>query len=55
MAWELSNYTITILCGQKPFLPLGPSGRRGIVVACVRPSVRPSVRLSVRNPSLSAR
>ena len=30
------------------FLPLGLSSRRGIVVACVFPSVRPSVNPSVR-------
>ena len=33
---------------SKIFLPLGPYGRRGIVVGCVRPSVRPSVCPSVR-------
>ena len=31
-----------------PFFPLGLSGRRGIVIACVCPSVRLSVRLFVR-------
>ena len=35
-------------CLSHAFLPIGLSGRRGIVIACVCPSVRPSVCLSVR-------
>ena len=38
------------ICSCSHFYPHGLSGRTGIVVACVCPSVRPSVRSSVRPP-----
>ena len=48
------NYVAPVPIDITLFLPLGLSGRRGIVVACVRPSVRLSVCLSVKL-GLSAR